>query len=84
MFKHQNQVHDRLTTLRTQQKQYHDKTAKPLIPLNTGDVVKLQTQKGYYDKAGVVVSPAEETRSYFVQSENNVYRQNRRHILKIA
>ena len=79
-------VHDRLKEKRMQQKRYYDTTAKPLKPLSAGDVVRVQTDKGY-DRKGTVVQTPEQTsapKSYIVNVNGNMIRRNRRHILKTS
>jgi transposase InsO family protein len=76
-------IQHQLSEKRQQQKQHVDKSAKSLIPLQTGDSVRMQTAKGY-DKLGSVVKLADEPRSYWVESkEGRQYRRNRRHLLKV-
>nr|XP_039265794.1 uncharacterized protein K02A2.6-like [Styela clava] len=41
------EVHDQLLHKRSQQKKYFDKSSKLLPNLNTGDIVRMQTKKGY-------------------------------------
>ena len=75
-------VSSRLKLKRQQQKSYHDQHAKPLLPLRSQQVVRLQTDKGY-QKVGVVKQPAPQPRSYIVEAEGKEYRRNRRHLLSV-
>jgi len=50
-------VSSHLKLKRQQQKSYHDQHAKPLLPLRSQQVVRLQTDRGY-QKVGVVKQPA--------------------------
>ena len=75
-------VSSRLKLKRQQQKSYHDQHAKPLLPLRSQQVVRLQTDKGY-QKVGVVKQPAPQPRSYIVEAEGKKYRRNRRHLLSV-
>ena len=75
-------VSSRLKLKRQQQKSYHDQHAKPLLPLRSQQVVRLQTDKGY-QKVGVVKQPAPQPRSYIVEAEGKGYRRNRRHLLSV-
>lgn len=75
-------IHDRLTQLRNQQKQYYDKTARPLTQLKSGDIVRMQTPSGY-DKKAVVEKASEHPRSYIVRSNDTSYRRNRKHLLRV-
>ncbi|XP_028407548.1 uncharacterized protein K02A2.6-like [Dendronephthya gigantea] len=61
-------VKDRLSQRRQQQKKFYDKQTKFLPALESGDVVRMQTPKGY-DQLGFVVRPAEEPRSFVVKSQ---------------
>jgi transposase InsO family protein len=75
-------VKDRLNEKRQQQKRFYDKQAKSLLALDNGDVVRMQTSKGY-DKLGFVVRAEEQPRSFVVKSQGQEYRRNRRHLLKV-
>ncbi|XP_077973432.1 uncharacterized protein LOC120337686 [Styela clava] len=76
------QVHAQLTHKRMQQKKYFDKTAKSLPPLQRGDKVRLQTDKGY-NIIGIIKKKAPEPRSYIVSANGKKYRRNRRHLLHV-
>ncbi|KAK7907206.1 hypothetical protein WMY93_015818 [Mugilogobius chulae] len=77
------EVHDQLHNKRLTQKMYYDKTSRPLQPLMEGQVVRLQTPKGF-DRTGVVTETCKEPRSYLIQSDGQTYRRNRKHILPVA
>ena len=51
-------------------------------PLESVDVIRMQTPKGY-DKLGFVVRAAEQPRSFLVKSQGQEYQRNRRHLLKV-
>lgn len=65
------------------QKQYYDKSSKPLRPLLPGEVVRMQTRHGH-DRLGTVKEVCKEPRSYIVQSDEGEYRRNRRHVLPVS
>jgi hypothetical protein len=75
-------VKDRLNQKRQQQNKFYDKQIKGLPALESGDVVRMQTPKGY-DQLGFVVRAAEQPRSFMVRSQGQEYRRNRRHLLKV-
>ena len=76
-------VQHRLSELRQQQKTSADHAAVPLLPLQPGTRVGMQTTKGY-QQLGTVRSVADKSRSYIVQGDNGgVYCWNRRHLLKL-
>jgi hypothetical protein len=50
--------------------------------LECGDVVRMQTPKGY-NQLGFVVRAAEQLRSFVVRFQSQEYRRNRRHLLKV-
>ena len=63
------------------QKSYHDQTAKPLPPIEKGDIVRVW-DKGVWNKA-CVEDTAETPKSYIITGESwRIYRRNRRHLLK--
>ncbi|XP_033646576.1 uncharacterized protein LOC117305808 [Asterias rubens] len=66
-----------------QQKPSYDKSAKPLRPLNPGQVVRLQTPKGH-DQLGIVKKHSGDPRSYIVSAQGKLYRRNRRHLLPVS
>ena len=65
-------VKDRLNQKRQQQKKFYDKQTKCLPALESGDVIRMQTSKGY-DKLGFVVRAAEQPRSFLVKSQGQEY-----------
>ena len=75
-------IKDRLNQKRQQQKKFYDKQMKCLPTLESGDLIRMQTSKGY-DKLGFVVRAAEQPRSFLVKSQGQEYRRNRRHLLKV-
>ena len=75
-------IKDCLNQKRRQQKKYYDKQMKSLPVLGKGDVVQMQTPKGY-NQLGFVVRAAEQPRSYVVKSQDQEYQRNRRHLLKV-
>ncbi|CAL9703949.1 unnamed protein product [Knipowitschia caucasica] len=77
------EVREQLLNKRLTQKVYYDKTSRALKPLSEGQVVRLQTPKGY-DRTGIVKEMCVEPRSYLIQSEGQTYRRNRKHILHVA
>lgn len=70
----------KLKTLRLQKKQYYDKHTRKLNTLKSGDIVRMQTKKGYKQLA-VVKKAENQPRSYLVASKGKLYRRNRRHLL---
>ena len=75
-------IKDRLNQKREQQKKFYDKQTKSLPALESGDVVRMQTPKGY-NQLGFVMRAAEQPRSFVVKSQGQEYRRNRRHLLKV-
>ena len=64
---------------------YYNARHGALPDLQPGDVVKLKTdQEKSWATKGIVTATAESPRSYIVQSESGVYRQNRRHLQTTA
>lgn len=62
------------------QREYYDRSAKPLLPLSVGD--SIQYQEGKTLKQGIVTKE-EGDRSYTVKSTDRaVYRRNRRHLIQ--
>uniref|UniRef100_A0A669EUY2 Gypsy retrotransposon integrase-like protein 1 n=1 Tax=Oreochromis niloticus TaxID=8128 RepID=A0A669EUY2_ORENI len=76
-------VKAQLLNKRLTQKVCYDRSSRPLPPLEEGQVVRLQTAQGY-DRTGVVKELCKEPRSYLVQSDGNIYRRNRRHMLPVS
>lgn len=81
--KNARQVCDQLLNKRLTVKRHYDKSSHPLQPLQEGQVVRMQTDKGY-DKLGTVKEVSREPRSYIIQANGKTYRRNRRHILPVA
>uniref|UniRef100_A0A3B3Q848 Integrase catalytic domain-containing protein n=1 Tax=Paramormyrops kingsleyae TaxID=1676925 RepID=A0A3B3Q848_9TELE len=81
--KHAQQVTAQLFHKRMTQKRYYDASSCPLPPLTEGQVVRMQTPKGY-NHLGTVKKVNKEPRSYTVQCNGRTYRRNRRHILPVA
>ena len=77
------QVAAQLLNKRLTLKRCYDKSSHPLQPLAEGQVVRMQTAKGY-DRLGTVKEMSKEPRSYIVQADGKTYRRNRRHILPVA
>ena len=77
------QVTAQLLNKRLTVKRHYDKSSHPLQPLTEGQVIRMQTLKGY-DKLGTVKEMSREPRSYIVQADGKTYRRNRRHILPVA
>lgn len=77
------QVAAQLQKKRLSQKLSYDKSSRPLQPLLEGEVVRMQTPRGY-DRMGTVGKICEEPRSYIIQSGGKNYRRNRRHLLPVA
>jgi len=75
-------VHRQLLKKRLQQKEYYDKSAKPLRPLNPDETVRMQTSSGHR-KLAVVKRHAKGPRSYVVESNGKEYVRNRRHLLPV-
>ena len=74
-------VTKQLTEKRQTQKFYYDRQTKELPELAAGDNVRLQTDKGW--EPAVVVSKANQPRSYNIETTDGVqYRRNRRHLRK--
>ncbi|KAA0722308.1 Retrovirus-related Pol polyprotein from transposon opus [Triplophysa tibetana] len=80
--KHTQQITARILNKRNIQKRYYDASSHPLQALKMGQVVRMQTPKGY-DRLGVVKEVNREPRSYTVQCKGRTYRRNRRHILPV-
>ena len=77
------EVAAQLKKKRLAQKLSYDKSSRPLRPLLEGEVVRMQTPRGY-DRMGTVGKICEEPRSYVIQSGGKEYRRNRRHLLPVA
>ena len=76
------QVTPQLEKRHKQQQTLYDKSAMPLPPLKPGQVIRLQTPKGY-DKLGVVVSSSGDPKSYIVNVNGTEYCRERCHILPV-
>ena len=74
-------IEDHLNQKRQQQKKFHKQT-KSLPAFESGDVVRMQTPKGY-NQLVFVMRAAEQPRSFIVKSQRQEYRRNRRHLLKV-
>ncbi len=77
------QVTAQLLRKRMTQKRYYDASSHPLQPLTEGQVVRMQTPKGY-DHLGTVKEVNKEPRSYTIQCNGRTYRRNRCHILPVG
>lgn len=77
------QIAARLLSKRNAQKRYYDTSSHPRQPLTMGQVVRMQTPKGY-EKLGTIKEVNKEPRSYTIQCNGRIYRRNRRHILPVA
>ncbi len=77
--KHAQIVTAQLLHKRMTQKRYYDASSHPLQPLTEGQVVRMQTPKGYNHR-GTVKEVNKEPRSYTIQCNGRTYRRNRRHI----
>lgn len=81
--KHAPHITAQLRHKRMTQKRYYDASSHPLQPLAEGQVVRMQTPKGY-DHLGTVKEVNKEPRSYTIQCNGKTYRRNRRQILPVA
>ena len=73
-------VHKNLQARQRTQKKYHDRSARDLPPLHTGQHVRLQEANGTWTPANVV-EKRPEPRSYTVRTPNGgLYRRNRRQL----
>ena len=77
------QINAQLLNKRLTLKRHYNKSSHPLRPLAEGQVVCMQTPKGY-DQLGTVQGMSKEPRSYMIQSKAATYRRNRRCILPVA
>lgn len=76
----ETQVQVALTQARERGKAYYDKSARPLAPLQAGQTVRMQTQKGH-DRLATVLGTAPQPNSYQVKAGDATYIRNRRHLL---
>lgn len=79
--KNTEQVAAQLQKKRLIQKQYYDASKSPTTA--SGRRTGHQTTKGH-DHLGVVKEVCKEPRSYSIQSDGDIYRRNRRHILPVV
>lgn len=75
-------IREELQKVKETQKSYYDRNAKPLQPLDNGDVVRVRVPGQSTKTSGKVVRPAETPRSYYVQQGNTTVRRNRRDLIK--
>ena len=75
-------VSENLKRIRSQKKQYYDKTAKPLTSLKPKDTVRIETEKGF-TKIGRILKRAERPRGFIVESEGSTFERNRKHLLRV-
>ena len=75
-------VQTNLYNKRVSQKNFHDKSAKPLPVLSTNQTVRVQTDSGH-EKLGFVKSEVQ-PRSYIVNINGKDYRRNRQHLLAVG
>ena len=73
---------ENLKKIRSQKKQYYDKTAKPLTSLKPKDTVRIETEKGV-TKIGRILKRAERPRSFLVESEGSTCERNCKHLLRV-
>lgn len=81
--KHVQKVTAQLLHKRMTQKRHYDASSRPLQPLVEGQIVRMQTPKGYNNLC-MVKEVNKEPRSYTIQCNGRTYRRNRRHILPVA
>ena len=60
------------------QKSYYDRNAKPLVPLETGDSARMQTQMGTW-KPGVIINKTNDRSFTLKTNDGSEYRRSRRH-----
>ena len=70
-------VSENLQRIRSQKKQYYDKTAKPLTSLKPKDTVIIETEKSF-TKIGRILKRAERPRDFLVESEGSTFERNRK------
>uniref|UniRef100_A0A8C5MSV1 Integrase catalytic domain-containing protein n=1 Tax=Leptobrachium leishanense TaxID=445787 RepID=A0A8C5MSV1_9ANUR len=68
--------------LRTKGKISHDKSARRLLPLEPGQVVRMETSRGF-DKLATVHGKVRQPNSYVVHSDGRTYVRNRLHLLQV-
>ncbi|XP_048252566.1 uncharacterized protein K02A2.6-like [Haliotis rufescens] len=70
-----------LQASRRKQKHYYDTAAKPLLPLKTGEAIRVRQHNNLWTPA--VVTKQHNSRSYTVRTGDGAeYRRNRRHLLR--
>ena len=73
----------KLKKMRLQKKKHYDKNAKPLKRLQKEQIVRLETKRGYGERA-IVMKEALRPRSYIVKIESGrEFERNRRHLLPV-
>ena len=73
----------KLKKMRLQKKKHYDMNAKPLKPLQKEQIVRLETKRGYGERA-IVIKEALRPRSYIVKTESGrEFERNRRHLLPV-
>lgn len=78
----QSTVYARRKLCQQRQKQYYDRTARPLSTLRDGATVHFQQSDGHW-KPATVIQSADAERSYHIRTpEGQEYRRNRRHLLQ--
>ncbi|KAL8573728.1 hypothetical protein ACOMHN_019002 [Nucella lapillus] len=75
-------VCQQLKKVRQQQKKSHDKSARDLRPLQPGEVIRMQTDKGF-QRLATVKSRCDAPRLYVVTSKKTDYVRNRRHLIPV-
>ena len=73
-------VRSNLKEKRLKQKYFYDKSARTLPPIHVGDDVRIR--RGKYWEHGHVTEQSNAPRSFLVQSRGQMYRRNRRDLLK--
>ena len=73
-------MNDALQQRQDLQKFYHDKNARPLMPLVREQPVRVLNPQSKQWQPGKVVSTTADPRSYQVESEGAIYRRNRSHL----
>ena len=76
-----HKVRNKISQSKQKQKSYYDRHAKPLVPLETGDSARMQTQMGTW-KPGVIIDKTND-RSFILKTvDGSEYRRNKRHLQK--
>ena len=76
-------IQKQLRKKQQQNKSTYDKSAKPLRKLRPGQVVRLQTPKGF-NQLGTILKSSTNPRSYIVNTNGTALRRNRRHIIPVS